>query len=953
MSKRWSQILSVIVLLTMSFFALNHVSIENHQYVDNEYIKHVSSYEEALSLAESYDIELIDYSSYGIATYQNKGESASDLLDLGFSYNGISTILNGPPLSSTDDPYLQNQYGLTMTRTIETWALTEGLSTVTIAIIDTGIDIDHPEFEGRISPLSKNVVTGAIGLSAVDDDYGHGTMVAGVIGANKDNGIGIAGMTQNTQLLVIKTNQENEGTYQDRYIIEGIYYAVEHGADVINLSLGSTYDNPMTEEAVDFATAQGVVVVASAGNDGDDRLQFPASFEQVISVGAVDDQSDIATYSNHNRAVDLSAPGSEIVTTDVGGGYTVASGTSFAAPHVVGLIALYISYFEDYSADEIKDKLYASSVDLGTLDWDPYFGHGLIDAYNMFTADYRKVTYIVEDMIFEPDYVLSGSTLGELPEPYVAGKIFLGWYMDSNYLTAIDPDMVINEDITIYGLFTNTYHTVTFVTEGEPLPDQIVAHGNGFTPPDSVRDGYHFIGWYLEPEFVTPYQEEPLYDDLTLYAKFEAIIYYDVYYYIDGEVYAQMTFEENTYPSLPEINMESYEFMGWYLDPDFITLYESSPLTSNLILYGRIKPILHTLTLVIDGAIETMDVLHLTLPNIPDPIKEDESFAGWYLDPELTVRYQIQAMTEDLTLYAKFLPITYRIDLYLDNEIYDIIYVNQGDIPILPEIVSEGYRFSGWYVDSAYQTPYESKEIYQQLALYGKLERLYFMINFYNGDGEVAYSELLPWGERINYPAMTYKTSTISMDYVFSHWSSDAIYAYESMDIYPVFDKRFNVDTLSFNPGVDTIFVGEAYNDASIELLDTGLRIVTESTIDVDKPGKYEVIYRIYDQADLVYSISRYVRVIDPLPNVIITLNPGLSTLFVGQPYVEAGATTNLGDVVVKGDVNPNVAGLYEIVYEVTYGDRIFQKTRIVTIVDRPTAIIPDTSLTKEEDQDA
>lgn len=952
MKKRIYQFWSIIVIFSMSFFAFSNQKPDENLYVDNEYMHSVSSYDEALQWTLSHDLRLIDYSNYGIATYQNMGEDSEDLLELGFSYNSISTIKAGPPFSSTDDPYLDEQYGLTLTRTVDTWALTEGISSVTVAIIDTGIDIDHPEFEGRISALSKNIVTGEVGLAAVDDDYGHGTMVAGVIGANKDNGIGIAGITQNTQLLVLKTNPIGEGVYQDRHIIEAIYYAVEHGADVINLSLGSTYDNPLTKEAVEFATAQGVVVVASAGNEGDDRLQFPASFDVVISVGAVNEQSVVTSFSTHNRAVDISAPGADILTTDFDGSYTYASGTSFSAPHVAGLVALYISFYPEYSVDEIKDKLYVSSLDLGEPDWDPYYGHGLMDSYLMFTADYRQVTYIVEDMPFEPDYVLAGSTLGDLIEPYIPNKIFLGWHLDNEYTIPIDPDTVIDEDITLYGRFVNTYHTVTFVTDGEPLPDQIVAHGNGFTPPTSVQEGFIFIGWYLEPEYLTPYQGEAIYDNLTLYAKFEAIIYYDVYYYINGALYSQVTLEENSFPSLPEVSLDSYEFLGWYLDQDFVSLYESSPITSNLILYGRTRPILHTLTLVIDDDITTMDVLHLTLPDIAEPTKENESFAGWFLDPEFITRYQIQLMTDDLTLYAKFSPITYRIDLYLDDEVYDIIYVNQGDIPALPEVAMEGYRFDGWYIDDNYQTLYEADAAYQHLSLYARLKRLYFMVNFYNGDGNVAHSELLAWGERINYPAMTYKTSTISMDYVFSHWSSTETYAYESLDIYPVFDKLFKVETASFLPGIDTIYVGDQYLDPSIDVLDNRLRVVTESRLNPDVVGKYEIFYKIYDQDDLVYTMTRYIRVIDPMPDIVITLNPGVSTLLVGETYIEAGAVSNHGDVIVKGTVNTNIAGNYPIIYEVTEGDRVFKKTRIVTVLAQPEAMIVESSLTKEEDDE-
>ena len=166
---------------------------------------------------------------------------------------------------------------------------------VLVAVIDTGIDYNHDEFNGNISPLSYNSFHEVVGLEAVMDDAGHGTAVAGVIAATQNNGIGISGIAPLAELLVIKANFDNEGYFSGAAIAEGVYYAVDNGAHVINMSLGGAYPDPVIEEACDFALSQGVIVVAAAGNNGLPVYNYPASFTSVISVGATTESKERAS----------------------------------------------------------------------------------------------------------------------------------------------------------------------------------------------------------------------------------------------------------------------------------------------------------------------------------------------------------------------------------------------------------------------------------------------------------------------------------------------------------------------------------------------------------------------------------------------------------------------------------------------------------------------------------
>lgn len=258
---------------------------------------------------------------------------------------------------------------------------------VRVAIVDTGIDVTHPDLAGNI----------AGGYSAVDyttsyrDDNGHGTHVAGTVGAI-DNLTGVIGAAPRSSLLGVKVlDSAGSGWVSD--IIEGIDWAVANGAQVINLSLsGSTYVSAF-QAAIDRANAAGAVVVAAAGNTGG-SVGFPAAYNGVIAVSATDSWNRIASFSSRGPEVDLAAPGVTIRSTywsaTRGSTYADLSGTSMAAPHVAGAAALVLTTpvgAWDADADglwdpvEVEAKLEATALDLGDPGTDSLYGAGLVSAY--------------------------------------------------------------------------------------------------------------------------------------------------------------------------------------------------------------------------------------------------------------------------------------------------------------------------------------------------------------------------------------------------------------------------------------------------------------------------------------------------------------------------------------------------------------------------------------------
>ena len=213
-------------------------------------------------------------------------------------------------------------------------------------------------------------------LVAEDDAAGHGTHVAGTVGAVTDNGKGVAATCPGCKLLVAKAG--NSRILLDSDIVQGIYWSVNNRARAINLSLGSKGKSRVLEHAVDYAWDHGVVVVAAAGNENTARPRYPAAYKHVISVSATNQQNKRAPFSNYGSTVDVAAPGVEILSTVPGGRYGGKSGTSMASPHVAALAGLLAT--QRRSAREIRTQIERTAKDIGPRGRDQFYGRGLIDA---------------------------------------------------------------------------------------------------------------------------------------------------------------------------------------------------------------------------------------------------------------------------------------------------------------------------------------------------------------------------------------------------------------------------------------------------------------------------------------------------------------------------------------------------------------------------------------------
>lgn len=241
---------------------------------------------------------------------------------------------------------------------------------VNVALLDTGLDPDHPDLRANY----RGGYDFVNGDPDPRDDNGHGTQVAGVLGA-RENGFGLVGVAPRVNLWELKVlDSHAQGSISD--VVRGLEWALEHGMQIVNMSLGTPEDSRTLREAVRAAWEAGLVLIAPVGNESG-RVLYPAAYPEVIAVGAIDREGELAWFSNTGPEVELVAPGEEIPTTYLEGGYRLASGTSFAAPHVAGVAALLISAGVEDN-EEVRRRLISTAEDLGL---EPYAqGYGLVDA---------------------------------------------------------------------------------------------------------------------------------------------------------------------------------------------------------------------------------------------------------------------------------------------------------------------------------------------------------------------------------------------------------------------------------------------------------------------------------------------------------------------------------------------------------------------------------------------
>lgn len=392
----------------------------------------LSAFSSVMEIASARGVRVVysDIAS-GLITLDRAGVSERLVRDLS-TLQGVLSISSERKARVTyvpNDPAASAyQWGLGAINAFRAWDITRGDHTVVVAILDTGIDWNHPDLAANMwtdpegyhgynfvadnrYPMDDNINSyDELGRWIPNTYTYHGTHVAGVVGAVMDNAIGIAGLAQVRLMAVKVMNDSGEGT--DSTVASGIRWAVDHGADILTMSLGVDGSSAALANAISYAASHGVVAVAASGNGGESYVAYPAAYKSVIAVGAIDESYHRASFSNYGSDLDLMAPGVQIYSTQGGsstetGAYQYLSGTSTAAPFVAGVAALMLSVNPALTPVEIGTVLNSTARDLTSISgWDTTTGWGVVDAF----AAVEVVSAPTVTIIDHPDHLSLNST---------------------------------------------------------------------------------------------------------------------------------------------------------------------------------------------------------------------------------------------------------------------------------------------------------------------------------------------------------------------------------------------------------------------------------------------------------------------------------------------------------------------------------------------------------------
>ncbi len=333
--------------------------------------------------------------------------------------------------TAPSDPLYPDQWYHQALGAAKVWPSLPDNQEIIIGVIDTGIEYNHPDlinsiWVNRPEDLNHNGILDAADINGLDDDgngfiddvvgwdftdaprfrdngdylvpdndpsdeyyNGHGTQIAGIIAAGINNNIGIAGLIPGLKIMNLRAGTAN-GYLEEDDVARAIFYAVENGARVINMSFGDTEVSRFLSDVLFYAYNQGVVLVASAGNNADNLIHFPAALSETIAIGASDRMQKRAGFSGWGGLLDLVAPGEEILSSSRNAEYNIVQGTSFSAPMVSAAAGMLFQLNEKFSNEDIRHLLKSSARDINVPGWDPYTGAGILDFPRLLEGLSRK-----------------------------------------------------------------------------------------------------------------------------------------------------------------------------------------------------------------------------------------------------------------------------------------------------------------------------------------------------------------------------------------------------------------------------------------------------------------------------------------------------------------------------------------------------------------------------------
>ena len=411
----------------------------NVETADTGSLQTVIAFAESNGLAVTFSSE-----ESGIVSLGSDGLSARiiDEIQQMPGVTSVSAERNAQAFFTPDDPDRSLQWGLGVVDAYSAWDITKGNHSVVVAVLDTGIDWNHPDLAANVwsdadgyhgyNFISDNRLPMDDNVNSYDESgiwqpgtytY-HGTHVAGVVGAVINNNIGVAGIAQ-AQLMAVKVmNDSGEGT--DSTVASGVRWAVDNGANIVTMSLGVDGLSTTLGNAINYASSHGVVMVAATGNSGSSVVSYPAAYPKVIAVGAVDNSEHPALFSNYGTGLDVMAPGASIYSTMYGGSYQYLSGTSTAAPFVAGIAALMLTVNPALTPKEVGQTINETASDIRTAGYDEFSGWGIANAFRAVEQVSGPAVTITQhpsyadiNATFSITWMVTGGTPGTIESTYL------------------------------------------------------------------------------------------------------------------------------------------------------------------------------------------------------------------------------------------------------------------------------------------------------------------------------------------------------------------------------------------------------------------------------------------------------------------------------------------------------------------------------------------------------
>lgn len=424
--------------------------------------------------------------------------------------------------NTPNDSLVADQWGLARTQAFDAWDITTGSDTVLLAIIDTGIDYEHPDLSNKIyynpgeigqdqfgndkrtngiDDDGNGFIDDFMGWDFVDrvgfpfdslggdylnwdndpiDENGHGTYISGIAGAETNNSLGVAGVAPSVNILNIRAFDPG-GYGEEDDVAAAILYAIQMNAKVINMSFGDNSFSLVLRDVVRYAYSQNMVMVGSSGNSGSSAPHYPSGYDEVISVGNSTDQDFVAPNSNWGSTIDLVAPGSNIVTTARNNNYASISGTSASAPFVSAAAALILS-LQSFSNEEVKQILKSTTDDIGEPGWDLRSGSGRLNVRNALT-----VVAPAEIKFFNPvmDFATNDNIIeinASILSPYFESfNLQVGKGLNPNQWTTLiengryqfSQQTIFSLDVSAFEEDTYTLRLIVFQSNGRTLEERI------------------------------------------------------------------------------------------------------------------------------------------------------------------------------------------------------------------------------------------------------------------------------------------------------------------------------------------------------------------------------------------------------------------------------------------------------------------------------------------------